>query len=331
MRYLESLSRKTREALSVYWELVRIIVPVAVATKALQDLGVVDALSPALEPLMAWVGLPPDLALSWLTGLLVGVWGGLVVACTLVPADHLTVAQVTTLASLLLFAHAIPVEQQIVRKAGPSFVVTSALRIAAGLAFAAVLHATTRATGWLSAPARPAWTPTATGDGWGPFLLGTAQTLGVMLLMLVAVSWLVEILRIAGLLDRMNRGMAPLFRLAGIEAATVPFAAIGLLLGISYGSGFIIREARAGGIGPRQVFIACVFMGLAHSIVEDTLVVMAFGADITVVLLARMAFAIAATALVAKAIAAMPDGGFLRLFFAGSDAAAVVAGRGARP
>lgn len=315
MRFFDSLLRKTRETLAVYWQLVRIVVPIMFAAKLLQDLGVVEAVSPALEPIMAAFGLPPELALAWLTGLLVGIWGGLAAAITLVPVADLSVAQVTILSSLLLFAHAIPIEQQIVRKAGPAFVATSALRIGGGLVFAMLLHTITSATGWLSTPAQSSWTPTDTGEGWALFLLDMARSLGVMLLMLLAISWLVELLRITGLLDRINRALAPLFRFAGIESATVSFASVGLLLGISYGSGLIIREARAGGIRPRQVFLACVFMGFGHSIVEDTLVVIAFGADLTVVLVARMAFAIVVTALVARALAGLSDSAFFRFFF----------------
>ncbi|WP_207481641.1 nucleoside recognition domain-containing protein [Arenibaculum pallidiluteum] len=295
----------------------RVIVPVAFATQLLHELGGIRAISPLFEPVMTLLGLPPELALAWLTGLLVGIWGGLVIVFTLVPVTDLSTADVTVFSVLLLFAHAVPIEQQIIKRAGPSLLVTATVRIGGGLLFAVLLHQVLAVTGWLSDPATPSWTPADAGVGWIGFLARTAQMLGMMLAMLLALSWLMELLRISGILDRMNRALAPIFWLAGIDARTVPFAAIGLLLGITYGGGLLIREARTGEIEPRQIFLACAFMGLAHSIIEDTLVVVAFGADLTSVLVARLAFAVFVTAMIARLIYSIPDRLFYRLFYNG--------------
>ncbi len=291
--------RKTIGTFAVYRELVVVMVPIAIATQALAEFGVIKAVSPWLAPAMQLFGLPPELALAWLTGLLVGMWGGVVVLFTLVPTLALSSADMTVFSALLLLAHAIPVEQRIVARAGPNFWATSIIRIAGAMAFAALLHQLFAATGWLSQPMAPVWTPAAGEGGWLGFSYGLAKTLVVMLAVLLVLTWVMELLRAAGILDVLYRALAPLFRLVGLKPEALPFTTVGLLLGISYGSGLMLAEVRRQPIEPRQIFIASVFMGFAHSLIEDTLIMVALGADIASILAGRLIFAIAATAAIA--------------------------------
>ena len=150
---------------------------------------------------------------------------------------------------------------------------------------------------------------------WYGFFVGLLEMMVIMLVILLVLSWGLEILRATGLLKLMMSALAPLLRLAGIREGAGEFTAVGLFLGISYGGGLLIRQARSGAVPPRQVCLSCVVMGFAHSVIEDTLVVMALGADMSSVLFGRLAFAVAATALIAAFIKLLSDETFFAWAF----------------
>ena len=136
-----------------------------------------------------------------------------------------------------------------------------------------------------------------------------------MLVILVVLSWSLELLKVTGVLALLMKALSPVLRLAGIRGEAEHLTAVGLFLGISYGAGLLIREAQSGTIPPRQIFLSCVFMGFAHSVIEDTLVVISLGADVYGVLVGRVVFAIAATAILAALLRQLSDKAFFARMF----------------
>jgi spore maturation protein SpmB len=178
--------------------------------------------------------------------------------------------------------------------------------------YAFLLHHVLVATGWLSAPVNPAWIPMSATPDWTEFFRGLGETMIWMLVILVVLSWGLEILKVTGLLELMMTAISPVLRLAGIRGEAGHLTAVGLFLGISYGAGLLIREAQSGAISPRQIFLSCVFMGFAHSVIEDTIIMISLGADVYGVLAGRLAFALAATAAIAVLLRRLSD----KVFFA---------------
>ncbi|GMB82979.1 nucleoside recognition domain-containing protein [Shinella zoogloeoides] len=312
---MTSALRKTRETLDIYWVLVRITVPIALLTELLSRMGVIEAITPAFAPVMNLVGLPPELGLAWLTGVLIGIWGAVPLIFTLVPLSSLSVADVTIFSALILFAHALPIEQKIIQQAGPDMIVTTILRLAGGLLYGFLLHQIFSVTGWLSEPVDPAWIPISATPDWIEYLWGLAETMVWMFIILVTLSWGLDILKATGILGLLMKALSPVLRLAGIRGEAEHLTAVGLFLGISYGAGLLIREAQSGAVSPRQIFLSCVFMGFAHSVIEDTLIVLALGADIYSVLAGRVVFAVVATAVIAALLSNLSDRTFFTRMF----------------
>lgn len=304
-----------RDTLGTYWTLVRTIVPVMVVTKVAVDLGLVEAVAPALAPLMNLLGLPSELGLAWLMGALVGFYAGVVPLFALVPISDLTTAQVTVYLGLLLVAHGLPIEQRVIQIAGPGLLATALLRLVGGFLYAYLLHLLFDATGWLNTPVAPHWIPAGSAADLGSYVLGAVQGLVWMFVILLVLLAVMHVLEAFGLVGRIASAFAPALRICGIGPSAAPVTIVGLLLGISFGSGLIKREAELGRVGPRDLFLACVLMGFAHSLIEDTLVVMALGGDAVSLLFGRLAFAIVAVAILARLIEATPDREFYRFFF----------------
>lgn len=312
---LRALWPLLRQAVGLYWLLIKIVLPVMVLTRLAVEAGIVDVLAPLLAPLMTLMGLPPELGIAWVTCLLVGIWAGAAAAFTVVSADSLTAAQVTVFASLMLFAHALPIEQRIAQKAGAAFWATTALRLLAAVAYGMILHNVCRATGWLSEPVNALWVPIGEDPGWVAFVWDTAQSLAWMFVILVGLVILLRVMEVSGLTRLLTVVVSPLLRLAGIGRPAVPLTMVGLLLGLSYGGGLIIQQAREGRLNARDVFLSVSLMGLLHSVVEDTLVVVSFGADLVSVLVGRVVFSLLVVVVLARAVALMPDASFFRFLF----------------
>ena len=66
----------------------------------------------------------------------------------------------------------------------------------------------------------------------------------------------------------------------------------GVILGITYGAGILIEEAKSGNISKEDLFYIGTFLMICHAIIEDTLLFVIFGADFTMVVLIRTVGAI---------------------------------------
>ena len=67
---------------------------------------------------------------------------------------------------------------------------------------------------------------------------------------------------------------------------------IGLTLGISFGGGFLIEESKKKEITKKDIFLSLAFLGLCHSIIEDTILILLLGSHISGILFFRFIYTI---------------------------------------
>ena len=132
----------------------------------------------------------------------------------------------------------------------------------------------------------------ATNPGWIEWLIDTLLYVFVLIFAVVALLLLMDVLKALGFIDLLNKLLRPLLSLVGVDRQLAPVATTGVLLGVVYGGALMIDEVRASNYSKRAVFTAMLLVSLMHALIEDTLVVLAIGANIWIVLIGRVPFAL---------------------------------------
>jgi Fe2+ transport system protein B len=83
----------------------------------------------------------------------------------------------------------------------------------------------------------------------------------------------------AHLLDRGVGFIQPLMQRFNLSGRVVFPLLAGLFFGIVFGAGIIISSAKDGTLAKRDLILVLVFLGVCHSIIEDTLIFVALGAN----------------------------------------------------
>lgn len=294
------LRRFFGDVAAVYWTLLKVMVPALVVVKALDMAGATAWLATLLSPLMRLVGLPDVLGIVWAAAMLTNIYTAMIVFVDVAAQTPLSVAQVTVLGTMILVAHSLPVEGAVAKAAGVSWRATLAIRVGGALALGALLNLVYGAGGWLQSPSRLLWTPAASDDRLVAWALDQLQMLAGVFVIIATLMGLLRVLRAIGVERLMHAALAPLLRAIGIGREAANITIIGTTLGLSFGAGLLIREARSGQLSRRDVFLTMGFLGLCHSVIEDTLLIVLLGADLSGILWARLAFAVVVIGVIAR-------------------------------
>ncbi|MBU4524495.1 MAG: hypothetical protein KUA37_13255 [Desulfomicrobium sp.] len=310
------------EAKDILWrsgrislELYKIMIPIIIAVKILQELGLIAWLALPLAPVMHLVGLPGEMGLVWATALVNNIYGSMIVFVSLAGQHDLTVAQVTVLGVMILIAHGLPVELQIVRKSGPRMGFQALLRIGGALLLGWMLSKLYAWGGWLQEPNVILWQPEPESENLLAWGLGQAQNLAMVFVIILALTLIMRVFTAIGLTGLCVRLLAPVLRLLGIGPAAGTLTIVGMVMGLAYGGGMIMHEAHSGKVGSKDIFSSLSLMGLSHSVFEDTLLMIVIGGHVSGLLWARIIFTLVVIALLVRVVAWLGDEFFYRRLF----------------
>ncbi|WP_099608415.1 hypothetical protein [Vibrio coralliilyticus] len=288
-----------KEIIDVTWTLYKVMIPIIIVIKVVEELGGVALLSEWLSPLMNFVGLPDEMGLVWATTLLTNMYAGLLIFMS--TNSELTVAQVSILGSLMLIAHSIPIEAAIAKRAGVSIAMTTLVRVGGGLVFAWLLHQIYQFGDLLNTPAQIVWNPEIPPEQtYLQWAWSQVENLIAILVIIAVLLITLKMLKLLGVEKLMAMALKPVLYVLGISREATNLTIVGITLGISFGGGLLINEAKRGHIPARDVFTAVMLLNLAHSMIEDTILVLLIGADFVTIFWGRLVFAFVVIAVMSQ-------------------------------
>lgn len=300
------LSQVTQRSWRMFLAVAKIMLPVMFIVHLADQLGLVTWVAHLIAPMMAILNLPPEAGIVWVTTILTNIYGGIATLGALSGSIELNAAQLSALGAMMLIAHNLPMEQAIAQRAGASALVTGALRIGVAMLYGAIITWSLSYLGLLSDPIDLHWLGTENTnqnlrfwESWGSWLISTLRTLGITALIILGLVVILDILERIGFTKILARLLTPLLKLSGLDERVAPVTTVGVLLGLSYGGALIIEQAQKGNFDAKTRLLALSWLSLSHSLIEDTLLIVALGANIWVVLAGRIAITLIVMALMA--------------------------------
>ena len=295
------LSGLAREIVGITYELFKLMIPVIVLVKVIEELGGIDYISAALGPVMDLVGLPASMGLVWATTMIVNIYGGMIIFVTMPLTEPLSVAQVTVLGTMMLLAHSLPIEGRIAQKAGIGLLYTLALRVIGALVLGFILHQIYSSGNYLSQTNEALWKPAPVlDDSLLAWAMGQLMTLFQVFVIIAILVVFLRVLRWSGIENLFARALQPVLRFLGLGERTTSITIIGMTLGLTYGGGLLINEAKKGDISKRDIFGSMSLLAICHSLIEDTLLITLIGGDLSGILVARVLFGVLLIALIMR-------------------------------
>jgi hypothetical protein len=306
-KIIEFIRSLLKDSIESALTLFKVMIPIVVGVKILQDSGLITYVAMPLEPIMGLVGLPAETGLVWAGAIVNNVYTGLIIFMSLAHDITLTQQQATVLAVLMLVAHALPLESAVSRKAGARFLFQAFIRMLGAFALGAILHLVYSAGDMFTQPASIMFSPSVTQDPTiTKWALGQTRNFGYIFIVIMTLMAIMRLLTACGVIEILNKILRPILKIIGIGPKASAITVIGLTVGLTYGSGLIIKEARSGNLSKQDVFYSVTLMGMSHALIEDTFLLMLIGAHFSGIFWGRFLFSIVAVALLVRIVRHLP-------------------------
>jgi hypothetical protein len=270
-----------KSALKTSILILKLIIPFYLLADILIYFGILQKISFIFEPITSILGLNPEVSLSIAAGVLFNIYAGIAFGAPL----NLTPYEWTILGLFLGIAHALPVENAIMKKLGISYIYSTILRLSVAILAVLIFKALPitidgkSISKSVSLPHYDSFFEMITAS------LTNATILAIKIIILISVIIFV-----------MDFIKEKFFKNKKLNAS---FSIItGLILGITYGAGILIAEKNK--LTKKELLFIGTFLMICHSVIEDTALFVIFGANMWVLISIRLVLAVIISSIIVK-------------------------------
>ena len=275
------MKKTLNSALKTAVLIIKLVIPFYLLADILIYFGILQKISFIFEPITNLMGLSPEVSLSVAAGILFNLYGAIAFAAPL----GLTPYEWTILGLFLGIAHALPVENTIMKKLGLPHWYSTILRLTAGIIAVLIMrilpiHIEGKTLQKeISLPNYHSFLEMLGNS------LYNATVLAVKIIILITIIiFVMDFIK--------NR----LFKNKNLSAS---FSVVtGIILGITYGAGILIAEKDK--LSKKELLFVGTFLMIAHSLIEDPLLFVIFGANFWVLIGIRIFLAVLISWLVVR-------------------------------
>jgi len=266
-------------ATSSAWLVLKLIIPLYILADILLYFDILKYISFVFEPITTLLDLPKEAALGIAAGMLFNLYAGIAFLAPL----GLNGYEWTILATFLGVAHSLIVENAVMKKLGISHIYSLFLRIS--MAFISVIPITLMPKDFFNDVTELKNSTTSIVhnnflDMLQDSFIGATVLSFKVIILVTLIIFLMNYLKSTKIMQEYKKKVNSSFSILA-----------GLILGITYGAGILIHEAKSGNLNKVDIFYIATFLMICHSLVEDVLLFVIFGANGWLVISIRLVMA----------------------------------------
>ena len=249
-----------------YIWMMKIIIPISLATSILAWSGLIENAHGVIQPVMNVLNLPAMAALPLIIGVFTGIYGG-VASMAVLP---FTRDQMTLIAIFLLIAHNLVQEGAIQGKSGLHPIKATIFRLV-------VATITVMTVGlFLDIPQHAETVFTETSVHPQSFItmmkewsIITLNLIVKIFFIIMFIMTLLEIMKSFGWINSIIRWMSPLLRAMGLSRKVGILWMTAVMFGLTYGGAVIVEETKSENLTKNELEELHLSIGINHSMIED--------------------------------------------------------------
>lgn len=251
----------------------KIVVPVSFVAALIQWSGWLSQLDFLLHPLMNLINLPAAAAWPIIVAMTVSFYGAIAIMVVL----PFTIEQMTLIALFITIAHMLIVEGIVQHKSGLNIIKATLVRIGAAILTVLVVSQFFTDTGQSIGLPDSIAVHTPFIEVLKVWAIDTLRLCGRVFVIIMLVMILLYCSESLGWSKYLVRFFRPLMKVLGLSDQAVMMWVTGAGFGLLYGSAVIIEEAKKGALTKEELEHLHISIGVNHSVVEETALLLALG------------------------------------------------------